>query len=83
MASLSNPALPKLGLSVSSVSTFTAAFVIAFIAQWKLTLITMCIVSAILLVVDALSIPDANIETDILKIQAQAGSYAESIFGGI
>ncbi|KAJ4046713.1 hypothetical protein NW760_007605 [Fusarium oxysporum] len=73
----------KLGLFISSVSTFIAAFVIAFIAQWKLTLITICIIPAILLVVGALSIPDANIETDILKIQAQAGSYAESIFGGI
>ncbi|KAG7431679.1 Leptomycin B resistance protein pmd1 [Fusarium oxysporum f. sp. raphani] len=54
----------KLGLFISSVSTFIAAFVIAFIAQWKLTLITICIIPAILLV-------------------AQAGSYAESIFGGI
>ncbi|KAG5755801.1 hypothetical protein H9Q70_001589 [Fusarium xylarioides] len=73
----------KLGLFISLVSTFIAAFVIAFIAQWKLTLITICIIPAILLVIGALSIPDAKIETDILKIQAHAGSYAESIFGGI
>lgn len=35
----------KLGLFVQSVSTFVAAFVVAFIAQWKLTLILFCITS--------------------------------------
>ncbi|KAJ3528005.1 hypothetical protein NM208_g10425 [Fusarium decemcellulare] len=73
----------KLGLFIASIATFVAAFVIAFIAQWKLTLIIICIIPALLVVVGALSIPDAKIETNILKIQAQGGSYAESIFGGI
>lgn len=73
----------KLGLCIQAVATFVAAFVIAFISQWKLTLILICIIPAILLVVGTLSVPDAKIETGILKMQAQAGSYAETIFSGI
>ncbi|KAM0424826.1 hypothetical protein ACHAPT_009882 [Fusarium lateritium] len=73
----------KLGIFIQSVATFVAAFVIAFISQWKLTLILICIVPALILIVGTLSVPDAKIETRILKLQAQAGSYAESIFGGV
>ncbi|RMJ09015.1 hypothetical protein CDV36_011360 [Fusarium kuroshium] len=73
----------KLGIVIQAIATFVAAFVIAFISQWKLTLILICIVPALILIVGTLSVPDAKIETKILKIQAQAGGYAESIFGGI
>lgn len=73
----------KLGIVIQSISTFVAAFVIAFISQWKLTLILICIVPALVIIVGTMSVPDAKIETKILKIQAQAGGYAESIFGGI
>ncbi|KAJ4313471.1 hypothetical protein N0V84_009396 [Fusarium piperis] len=73
----------KLGIVIQSISAFIAAFIIAFISQWKLTLILICIVPALLIIVGTLSVPDAKIETKILKIQAQAGGYAESIFGGI
>ncbi|KAF4967225.1 hypothetical protein FSARC_5204 [Fusarium sarcochroum] len=73
----------KLGIFIQAISTFVAAFVIAFVSQWKLTLILICLVPALLIIVGTMSIPDAKIETRILKIQAQAGSYAESIFGGI
>ncbi|QPC78078.1 hypothetical protein HYE68_008830 [Fusarium pseudograminearum] len=38
---------------------------------------------ALLLTVGTLSVPDAKIETRILKIQAMAGGYAESILAGI
>ena len=73
----------KLGILIQAIATFIAAFIIAFISQWKLTLILICLVPALLLIVGSASVPDAKIETGILKIQAQAGSYAESIFGGI
>lgn len=73
----------KLGLVVQSLATFVAAFIIAFVSQWKLTLIIICIVPALVVLVIGLSIPDAIIETNILQTYAQAGSYAESIFGGI
>ncbi|EKJ74127.1 hypothetical protein FPSE_05712 [Fusarium pseudograminearum CS3096] len=73
----------KMGIFVQSVATFVAAFAIAFISHWKLTLILLCLVPALLLTVGTLSVPDAKIETRILKIQAMAGGYAESILAGI
>jgi ATP-binding cassette subfamily B (MDR/TAP) protein 1 len=44
-----------------------------------LTLICCCIAPATLLVIGIVTTIDASIETEILKIQAQAGSFAESI----
>ncbi|KAK7431647.1 hypothetical protein QQZ08_001866 [Neonectria magnoliae] len=73
----------KLGLVIQATSTFVAAFIIAFISQWKLTLIIICIIPTLIVLVIGLSIPDAIIETKMLQTYAQAGSYAESIFGGI
>ncbi|CAH0022205.1 unnamed protein product [Clonostachys rhizophaga] len=73
----------KLGIVIQSISTFIAAFIIAFISQWKLTLIIICIVPLTVALSVVLSIPDAKIETDILKIYANAGSLAESVLGGI
>uniref|UniRef100_A0A0B7KAB3 Leptomycin B resistance protein pmd1 n=1 Tax=Bionectria ochroleuca TaxID=29856 RepID=A0A0B7KAB3_BIOOC len=73
----------KLGIVIQSISTFVAAFIIAFISQWKLTLIIICIVPLTVALSVVLSIPDAKIETDILKIYANAGSLAESVLGGI
>ncbi|KAI8722402.1 hypothetical protein NCS52_00383900 [Fusarium sp. LHS14.1] len=73
----------KFGIVIQSIATFIAAFIVAFISQWKLTLILICIVPALVIIVGTMSVPDAKIETKILKIQAQAGGYAESIFGGI
>lgn len=73
----------KFGMLFQAIATFAAAFIIAFISQWKLTLILICIIPALVLIVGFASVPDAKLETRILKIQAQAGSYAESIFGGI
>ncbi|KAF5489359.1 Leptomycin B resistance protein pmd1 [Colletotrichum siamense] len=73
----------KLGLFFSSVSTFFAAFIIAFVSQWKLTLIIICIVPAIVLVSGAMAAIDSGFETKILQSNAQAGTYAESALGSI
>ncbi|KAJ5155561.1 ABC transporter [Penicillium capsulatum] len=71
----------KLGLVFQALSTFISAFVLAFVTQWKLTLICCCIAPATLLVMGICATFDASIETQTLKIQAQAGSFAESILG--
>jgi ATP-binding cassette, subfamily B (MDR/TAP), member 1 len=73
----------KLGQVFQAAATFVAAFIIAFISQWKLTLILICIIPALLLIVTAVGAVDAGIETKILKIYAQAGSYAESVLGNV
>lgn len=71
----------KLGLVFQAFSTFISAFVLAFVTQWKLTLICCCIAPATLVVMGVSSTIDASVETKILKIQAQAGSFTESILG--
>lgn len=73
----------KLGQMIQAISTFIAAFVIAFVSQWKLTLILICVVPAVLIMVGSAGGIDAGIETQILKVYAQAGAYAESSLGNI
>ncbi|KAF7551907.1 hypothetical protein G7Z17_g4685 [Cylindrodendrum hubeiense] len=69
----------KLGLVVQGLACFIAAFVLAFITQWKLTLICCCIAPATLIIMGISSTLEALIETDVLKVHAQGGSFAESI----
>ncbi|KAG7142654.1 ABC multidrug transporter atrC like protein [Verticillium longisporum] len=73
----------KLGLFVQAMSTFIAAFVVAFIADWKLTLIISCIIPALLLISGLVAWLDVIVETGMLQVYGQAGSYSESILGGI
>ncbi|KAM0497674.1 hypothetical protein ACHAQF_007430 [Verticillium nonalfalfae] len=73
----------KLGQMIQANATFVAAFIIAFVSQWKLTLILICIVPALILMVGTAGGIDAGIETSILKVYAQAGAFAESSLGNI
>lgn len=73
----------KLGMLVQASATFIAAFVIAFVSQWKLTLIIIGLVPVLLIVVGGAAGLDAQIETDILKIHAQAASFAETTLTGL
>ena len=68
----------KLGQMIQAIATFVAAFVIAFISQWKLTLILTSTVPALILMVGTAGGLDAGIETSILKVHAQAGDFVES-----
>ncbi|KEZ39827.1 Multidrug resistance protein 1, 2, 3 (P glycoprotein 1, 2, 3) [Scedosporium apiospermum] len=73
----------KLGIVIQAISTFVAAFVIAFVTQWKLTLILIFMVPTLLVVLGTAGGIDAMIETRILQVYAQAGSYAENVLGGV
>ncbi|CAM1503728.1 Fc.00g013190.m01.CDS01, partial [Cosmosporella sp. VM-42] len=73
----------KLGIVIQAISTFVAAFVIAFITQWKLTLILIFMVPTLLIMLGTAGGIDAMIETKILQVYAQAGSFAENILGGV
>ncbi|THW35964.1 ATP-binding cassette multidrug transport protein [Aureobasidium pullulans] len=57
----------KLGQMIQATATLIAAFIIAFVTQWKLTLILICIVPALILMVGT----------------AGAGAFAESSLGNI
>lgn len=69
----------KLGLLFQGLSCFIAAFILAFVTQWKLTLICCCIVPATLLVMAVTSVMEAAIEENILKVHANGSSFTESI----
>lgn len=71
----------KLGQCFQAVSTFVAAFVIAFISQWKLTLIIICIPPTLVIIVGTAAYLDPLVETDIIQVDAQAASFAESVLG--
>ncbi|KZL75857.1 multidrug resistance protein 3 (ATP-binding cassette sub-family B member 5) [Colletotrichum tofieldiae] len=73
----------KLGQVFQNVATFVAAFIIAFVGQWKLTLIISCILPALLIVIGGASVPDARIDAKILPIYAMAGKYAENILTSV
>ncbi|KAL6352897.1 hypothetical protein LRP88_13372 [Fusarium phalaenopsidis] len=73
----------KLGLTFQGLSAFITAFIIAFIVQWKLTLICLCIAPATLLVNGAAAGIMAGYETQILTIHAQANSFAEGILSSV
>ncbi|TDZ19176.1 Leptomycin B resistance protein pmd1 [Colletotrichum orbiculare MAFF 240422] len=69
----------KLALTFQGLAVFFAAFIIAFITQWKLTLIVSCIAPLILLVMGVCSAYEAALETKILDIYAQSNSFSEGI----
>lgn len=69
----------KLGLVIQGLAAFVAAFILAFVTQWKLTLICCCIAPTMIIVMGVVSTMEASIETGILKVQARAGGFAESV----
>ncbi|KAH6665304.1 P-loop containing nucleoside triphosphate hydrolase protein [Plectosphaerella plurivora] len=73
----------KLGLVIQSITTFFAAFIIAFISQWKLTLILICIIPAIIIIVGTVGVSDAKINVQVFATYAAAASYADSLFSGM
>lgn len=73
----------KLSITIQSCSTFVAAFAVAFAVQWKLTLITISVVPAILVVTTISAAIDVKQETFLMGIYAQAGLLAEEVFSSI
>jgi ATP-binding cassette subfamily B (MDR/TAP) protein 1 len=73
----------KLGLGIQGTSTFFAAFIIAFVVQWKLTLITMAIVPTIMIIISICVVIDVKQEGRILPIYAEAGQLAEEVISSM
>lgn len=69
----------KLGLTFQGLSAFVTAFIIAFVVQWKLTLICLCIAPATIIVMGVVATIEAGHETKMLEIFAQANSFAEGV----
>ncbi|KAF2452503.1 P-loop containing nucleoside triphosphate hydrolase protein [Lineolata rhizophorae] len=73
----------KLGLTLQAVSTCVSAIIIALVAQWKLTLITITIAPVMVAVIAVGVSMDTKIESRILKIYSQAASLAEGVISSI
>lgn len=73
----------KLGLAFQGLSAFVTAFIVAFVVQWKLTLICLCIAPAVIIVIGGVATLQAANETKILDIQAQGNSYVEGVLSSI
>lgn len=69
----------KLGLTFQGLAAFVTAFIVAFVTNWKLTLITLCIAPATIVVMAVVAIIEAGYETKILEVYAQANSFAEGV----
>ena len=70
-------------MSVQAIATFTAAFIVAFVAQWKLTLITASIAPVLFIVTFVCAAIDSIQETRILQIYSRAGTLADEIFSTV
>lgn len=73
----------KFGLTVQATATFFAAFVVAFAVQWRLTLITLCIVPTILIMITICVTIDMRIENKLIKTWGRADKLAEEVFASI
>lgn len=69
----------KFGLTFQGLSAFVTAFIVAFITQWKLTLITLCVAPATIIVMGVVAGIEAGHETKILQVYTQANSFAEGV----
>ena len=73
----------KLGLIIQALSTFVAAFVVAFCVQWKLTLILISIVPVNVVVTVICAIYDTKYEYRIFGIYSNSSFLAEEAFSSI
>jgi ATP-binding cassette subfamily B (MDR/TAP) protein 1 len=73
----------KLGLVIQAISALITAFIVALAVQWKLALITICIIPAIVTTTGIGVAIDATQETRCMKLYGKAGSLAAETFSSI
>ncbi|KAF2818656.1 putative ABC transporter [Ophiobolus disseminans] len=73
----------KLYTGVQGLSLFFSAFIVALAVQWKLALITMSIVPAMVVVIGACVSLDAPIEARITRLYSRAANLAQDAIGSI
>jgi ATP-binding cassette subfamily B (MDR/TAP) protein 1 len=73
----------KVGLTLQAVATFIAAFVIGFISYWKLTLILLSTVVALLLCMGTGSRFIVRFSRQNIAAYAQGGSVAEEVVSSV
>jgi ATP-binding cassette subfamily B (MDR/TAP) protein 1 len=73
----------KVGLTLTAVATFVAAFVIGFVRYWKLTLILCSTVAAIVVTLGAVGSFVAKLSKTYLGHFAEGGTVAEEVISSI
>ncbi|KAH8724990.1 lipid A export ATP-binding/permease protein msbA [Phaeosphaeriaceae sp. PMI808] len=73
----------KLGLTLQGASAFISSFIIAFVTNWKLTLIICVIAPLTVIVMTVCAFIQAGYEAKILECYAQANSFAEGVLASI
>jgi ATP-binding cassette, subfamily B (MDR/TAP), member 1 len=73
----------KLGLTLNALATFFAAFVIAFIKSWKLTLILLCGVIAIMITAGTGGTFMVTWQTASQAEYAEGGTVAEEVLSSV
>ncbi|KAK5080763.1 hypothetical protein LTR05_008468 [Lithohypha guttulata] len=73
----------KLCTVITGASLFFSAYIVALTVQWKLALITMTIVPAMILLVGGCISLDAPIEAQITRLYSQAATIAQDALSSI
>lgn len=73
----------KVGLTLTAIATFVAAFVISFIRYWKLTLILSSTVVAIVVTLGVVGSFIAKLSKTYIAFFAEGGSVAEEVISSI
>jgi ATP-binding cassette subfamily B (MDR/TAP) protein 1 len=73
----------KVGLTLQAIATFVAAFVIGFVSYWKLTLILLSTVVALLLCMGTGSRFIVKYSRQNIAAYAQGGSVAEEVISSV
>lgn len=73
----------KLALLVQAISLFFSAFIVALAVQWKLALITMSVIPALILVIGVCVSFDSVIEGRVLRIYSRAAALAQDAISSI
>lgn len=73
----------KLGLVIQALSMLVSAFIVAFVVQWKLTLITVAIIPLNTIIMLICIYFDATYEYQMFDIYAESGTLAEEAFSTI
>jgi len=73
----------KLTSVIQGISTFVSAFVVALAVQWKLSLITLTIVPAIVVVTGGAIAVDVPLEAKVVRLYSQASNLAQETISSI
>ncbi|KAF2194218.1 ATP-binding cassette transporter ABC4 [Zopfia rhizophila CBS 207.26] len=73
----------KVGLTLNAIATFVAAFVIGFVKYWKLTLILISVIVAIVCVMSGGARFMLRYNKQSLEAYAQGGTVAEEVISSI